>query len=80
MVLGVNSSGLEPGGGVVEVQPACAVEGFFGLPTGRPLGRRFVLVSVAAGQIILQLIGASDADGGTGKVGHLHHAVDEDPA
>ncbi|MFI5560173.1 hypothetical protein ACIA2T_12915 [Amycolatopsis japonica] len=26
-----------------------------------------------------QLIGASDADGGTGKVGHLHHAIDEDP-
>jgi hypothetical protein len=27
-----------------------------------------------------QLIGASDADAGTGKVGHLHHAVDEDPS
>ena len=25
-----------------------------------------------------QLIGMSDADGGTGKIGHLHHAVDED--
>ena len=27
-----------------------------------------------------QLIGASDADAGTGKIGHLHHAVDEDPS
>jgi len=26
-----------------------------------------------------QLIGASDADPSTGKFGHLHHAVDEDP-
>lgn len=26
-----------------------------------------------------QLIGATDADAGSGKVGHLHHAVDEDP-
>ncbi|MFE5507419.1 MULTISPECIES: hypothetical protein [Amycolatopsis] len=26
-----------------------------------------------------QLVGASDADGDTGKVGHLHHAIDEDP-
>lgn len=25
-----------------------------------------------------QLIGASDADGSTGKIGHLHHAIDED--
>ena len=28
---------------------------------------------------IWQLIGTSDADPATGKVGHLHHAVDEDP-
>ncbi|QWF84799.1 hypothetical protein [Amycolatopsis sp. CA-230715] len=27
---------------------------------------------------IWQLIGASDADGSTGKIGHLHHAIDED--
>lgn len=27
-----------------------------------------------------QLIGASDADSGTGKIGHLHHAVDRDPS
>jgi len=27
-----------------------------------------------------QFIGASDADVGTGKVGHLHHVVDEDPS
>ncbi|MCO5993253.1 hypothetical protein [Actinoallomurus rhizosphaericola] len=26
-----------------------------------------------------QLIGATDADDGSGKIGHLHHAVDEDP-
>jgi len=26
------------------------------------------------------LIGASDASGSNGKVGHLHHAVDEDPS
>jgi hypothetical protein len=29
---------------------------------------------------IRQLIGASDADAGTGKIGHLHHAVDSDPS
>lgn len=28
---------------------------------------------------VWQLIGASDADSSTGKFGHLHHAVDEDP-
>jgi hypothetical protein len=26
-----------------------------------------------------QLIGTTDADGDTGKSGHLHHVVDEDP-
>jgi hypothetical protein len=26
-----------------------------------------------------QLIGASDADPATGKIGHLRHAVDDDP-
>src|SRR6266487_2271005 len=30
VVFAVNSSGLEPGGGVVEVKPAGAVAGFFG--------------------------------------------------
>jgi hypothetical protein len=28
---------------------------------------------------VWQLIGTSDADPATGKVGHLHHAIDEDP-
>ena len=37
-----------------------------------------LLVSHDADDGIWRLIGASDADGGTGKVGHLHHAVDED--
>ena len=27
-----------------------------------------------------QLIGASAPDVATGKIGHLHHAVDEDPS
>jgi hypothetical protein len=39
-----------------------------------------LLVSHDADGGIWQLIGASDADGSTGKVGHLHHAVDEDPS
>lgn len=39
-----------------------------------------LLVSHDAHDGIWQLIGASDADGDTGKVGHLHHAVDEDPS
>lgn len=37
-------------------------------------------VSHDADDGIWQLIGASDADAGTGKIGHLHHAVDEDPS
>ena len=28
---------------------------------------------------IWQLIGTSDADGATGRIGHLYHAIDEDP-
>ncbi|MEH1129567.1 IS110 family transposase [Micromonospora sp. CPCC 206061] len=39
-----------------------------------------LLVSHDADDGIWQLIGASDADGSAGKVGHLHHAVDEDPS
>lgn len=38
-----------------------------------------LFVSHDADDGVWQLIGASDASGGTGKVGHLHHAVDEDP-
>jgi hypothetical protein len=37
-----------------------------------------LLIGHDAGDGIWQLIGASDADGGTGKVRHVHHAVDED--
>jgi hypothetical protein len=39
-----------------------------------------LLVSHEADDGIWQLIGASDADASTGKVGHLHHAVDGDPS
>ena len=44
-------------------------------------GRRepTLLISHDADDGMWQLIGASHADGGTGKLGHLHHAVDEDP-
>jgi len=38
-----------------------------------------LLVSNDADDELWQLIGASDADPRTGKIGHLHHAVDEDP-
>lgn len=37
-----------------------------------------LFVSHDADDGIWQLIGASDADASTGKIGHLHHAVDED--
>jgi hypothetical protein len=37
-----------------------------------------LLVSHDADDGMWQLIGASDADSDTGKIGHLHHAVDED--
>lgn len=37
-------------------------------------------VSHGAADGIWQLIGAGDPNGATGKVGHLHHAVDEDPS
>jgi hypothetical protein len=39
-----------------------------------------LLVSHDADDGRWQLIGASDADGSTGRIGHLHHAVDEDPS
>jgi hypothetical protein len=39
-----------------------------------------LFVSHDADDGIWQLIGASDADASTGKIGHLHHAVDEDPS
>jgi len=38
-----------------------------------------LLVGHDADDGLWQLIGATDADSGTGKLGHLHHAVDEDP-
>jgi hypothetical protein len=38
-----------------------------------------LLVSNDADDDLWQFIGATDADPGTGKVGHLHHVVDEDP-
>lgn len=39
-----------------------------------------LLVGHDAQDGVWQLIGASDADGSTGRVRHLHHAVDEDPS
>jgi hypothetical protein len=39
-----------------------------------------LVVSHDADDGIWQLIGASDADAGTRKIGHLHHVVDEDPS
>lgn len=39
-----------------------------------------LLISHDADDGIWQLIGVSDADASTGKVSHLHHAVDEDPS
>jgi uncharacterized protein DUF5994 len=42
---------LGPGGGVDEVEPAGAVEGFFGAAGGAAAGQDAVFVSVAAGQI-----------------------------
>jgi hypothetical protein len=39
-----------------------------------------LLISHDANDGIWQLIGASDADSRTGKIRHLHHAVDEDPS
>jgi hypothetical protein len=38
-----------------------------------------MLVGNDADDGLWQLIGTTDADSGTGKIGHLHHAVDEDP-
>lgn len=38
-----------------------------------------LLVSNDADDGLWQLIGATDADSSTGKIGHLHHAADEDP-
>ncbi|MEV4642037.1 hypothetical protein AB0J80_32285 [Actinoplanes sp. NPDC049548] len=37
-----------------------------------------MLVSHDAADGIWRLVGASDADSSTGRIGHLHHAVDED--
>ncbi|MFI7117382.1 hypothetical protein [Amycolatopsis sp. NPDC049868] len=37
-----------------------------------------LLVQHDADDGMWQLIGASDADSATGKIGHLHHAIDED--
>lgn len=39
-----------------------------------------LLVTHDADDGVWQLIGASDADSSTGRIGHLHHAVDEDPS
>lgn len=39
-----------------------------------------LLVSHEADDGMWQLIGASDADSDTGRIRHLHHAVDEDPS
>jgi hypothetical protein len=38
-----------------------------------------LLVRNDADDGLWQLIGATDADSSTGKIGHLHHAVDKDP-
>jgi len=38
-----------------------------------------LLISHDAVDVLWQLIGPSPADPATGKIGHLHHAVDEDP-
>jgi hypothetical protein len=38
-----------------------------------------LLVAHDADDGLWQLIGATDASGSTGKFGHLHHAIDEDP-
>jgi hypothetical protein len=38
-----------------------------------------LLVSNDADDDLWQLIGATDADPSTGRIWHLHHAVDEDP-
>jgi len=39
-----------------------------------------LLVQHDADDDIWQLIGPSDADSGTARTGHLHHAIDEDPS
>ena len=39
-----------------------------------------LLVTHDADDGVWQLIGASDADSSTGRIGHLHHAVDGDPS
>lgn len=52
------------------------------IQTGEVFARRepVLLISHDADDGMWQLIGASDADAGTGRIGHLHHAVDEDPS
>jgi len=47
----VSSSGVGPGGGVVEVEAAAAVEGFFGGADGVSAGQDGVFVAVAAGEM-----------------------------
>jgi hypothetical protein len=42
-------------------------------------GREPVLFVSSDADGLWQLVGATSADGPTGKVGHLHHAVDDDP-
>ncbi len=39
-----------------------------------------LLVKHHADDGVWQLIGGSDGDPGTAKIGHLHHAIDEDPS
>ena len=51
MVTPVSSSGVGPGGGVVEVEAAGAVEGFFGGADGVSAGQDGVFVAVAAGEM-----------------------------
>jgi hypothetical protein len=42
-------------------------------------GEPALLVAHDADDGLWQLIGTTDADSSTGKIGHLHHAVDDDP-
>jgi len=59
---------------------AALAAGHLGYPDLEVFERRepVLLVSHDADDGSWQLIGASDADGSTGKLGHLHHALDED--
>ena len=57
------------------------LEGTSCIQTGEVFQRRepTLLVCHDADDGTWQLIGATDADPASGRVGHLHHAVDEDP-